>query len=34
MQINPNYPCNYNFQLGHAYFVLHRYQVAIDALLK
>jgi adenylate cyclase len=31
MQINPHHPYNYNFHLGQAYFVLHRYQEAIDA---
>jgi TolB-like protein/DNA-binding winged helix-turn-helix (wHTH) protein/Tfp pilus assembly protein PilF len=32
MQINPHHPYNYHFHLGQAYFVLHRYQEAIDAL--
>jgi adenylate cyclase len=31
MQINPHHPYNYHFHLGQAYFVLHRYQEAIDA---
>jgi TolB-like protein/DNA-binding winged helix-turn-helix (wHTH) protein len=31
MQINPHHPYNYNFHLGQAYFVLHRYREAIDA---
>lgn len=31
MQINPHHSCNYNFHLGQACFVLHRYQAAIDA---
>jgi TolB-like protein/DNA-binding winged helix-turn-helix (wHTH) protein/Flp pilus assembly protein TadD len=32
MQINPHHPYNYHFHLGQAYFVLHRYREAIDAL--
>ena len=32
MQINPHHPYNYHFHLGQAYFVLHRYTEAIDAL--
>ena len=32
MQINPHHPYNYHFHLGQAYFVLHRYQEAIEAL--
>ena len=31
MQINPHHPYNYHFHLGQAYFVLHRYQEAINA---
>ena len=31
MQINPHHPYNYNFHLGQAYFVLHRYPEAIEA---
>jgi|GEM_PF-2241881 len=31
MLINPHHPYNYHFHLGQAYFVLHRYQEAIDA---
>ena len=31
MQINPHHPYNYHFHLGQAYYVLHRYQEAIDA---
>jgi len=30
MQINPHHPYNYHFHLGQAYFVLHRYQEAIE----
>ena len=32
MLINPHHPYNYHFHLGQAYFVLHRYREAIDAL--
>jgi len=32
MQINPHHPYNYHFHLGQAYFVLHRYREAVDAL--
>ena len=32
MKINPHHPFNYTFHLGQAYFTLHRYQEAIDAL--
>jgi adenylate cyclase len=32
MRINPHHPYNYHFHLGQAYFVLHRYQEAIEAL--
>jgi adenylate cyclase len=32
IRINPHHPYNYHFHLGQAYFVLHRYQEAIEAL--
>lgn len=32
MQLNPHHPYNYPFHLGQAYFILGRYQEAIDAL--
>ncbi|KAB2914150.1 MAG: tetratricopeptide repeat protein [Hyphomicrobiaceae bacterium] len=31
MRLNPHYPFNFNFHLGQAYFVLHRYDDAIKA---
>ena len=33
-RLNPSYPFNYSWVLGHAYFVMERYEEAVSALNK